>query len=248
MKSNAEKKRAWVSLQVGDTVMVKLQTYGQHSIALRKNQKLSMKYFGPFKVLAKIGTVAFKLELSSTTRIYPIFHVAQLKLFKGPTSEPYMPLPLTVSEMEHIMQRIQVLATRTIIKGSRQVPQIVVQWENNLQEEAMWEDVEVMAASYLTFNLEDKVILKGDGNVTKEKPRDEKEGETSMNNKLSQIQEMRHEKREIKTNWKILQSRWDGQQAGLGGFGPKSLTHPNPWLSRISSFSSIFVIGLDGLG
>ncbi|XP_050895584.1 uncharacterized protein LOC127102226 [Lathyrus oleraceus] len=142
--------------------------------------KLSLKYFGPFKVSAKIGTVAYKLELLSTARIHPIFHVLQLRLFKGPASETYMLLSLTVSEMGPIMKPIQ--------------------------EEATWEDVEVMSASYPTFNLEDKVVLKGDGNVTKEKPRDEKEGEAGMNNKLPQIQEMGRGKREKKASWKILQS------------------------------------------
>ncbi|KAI5419479.1 hypothetical protein KIW84_043595 [Lathyrus oleraceus] len=31
-----------------------------------------------------------------------------------------------------------------------------------------------------------------------------------------------------------------GQRAGLGGFGPKSLIHPNPRFSHISPFSPIF--------
>ncbi|MCI07262.1 transposon Tf2-1 polyprotein, partial [Trifolium medium] len=156
MKNQADKKRLEVSLQVGDEVLVKLQPYRQHSAALRKNQKLSMKYFGPFKVLAKIGTVAYKLELPSTARIHPIFHVSQLKLFKGNTHEPYMPLPLTVSEMGPIIQPLK---------------------ENSVQEEATWEDVEDMKASYPDFiiqaNLEDKVALKGKGSVMNERAREE---------------------------------------------------------------------------
>lgn len=73
MKNQADKKRREVSLQVGDEVLVKLQPYRQHSAALRKKHKLSMKYFGPFEVLSKIGTVAYKLELPSTARIRRIF-------------------------------------------------------------------------------------------------------------------------------------------------------------------------------
>ncbi|MCI48703.1 hypothetical protein A2U01_0069946, partial [Trifolium medium] len=97
--------------------------------------------------------------------------------FKGNTHEPYMPLPLTVSEMGPIIQPLKVLATRTVIKGPQQIEQILVQWENSVQEEATWEDVEDMKASYPDFiiqtNLEDKVALKGKGNVMNESTREQ---------------------------------------------------------------------------
>jgi len=62
---------------------VKLQHYRQHSITLRKHKKLGMRYFGPFLVLEKIGTIAYKLQLPESARIHLIFHVALLKPFQG---------------------------------------------------------------------------------------------------------------------------------------------------------------------
>ena len=76
MKHHADKKRKDFQLQVGDMVLVKLQPYRQHSVTLRKNQKLGIRFFGPFPIVAKVGEVAYKLQLPDTARIHPVFHIS----------------------------------------------------------------------------------------------------------------------------------------------------------------------------
>ena len=63
MKRQADKNRSKRSFQIGDKVFVNIQPYVQSSFAPRADQKLSFKFYGPFEVLARIGSVAYKLQL-----------------------------------------------------------------------------------------------------------------------------------------------------------------------------------------
>ncbi|GJU64126.1 hypothetical protein Tco_1245961 [Tanacetum coccineum] len=45
-----------------------------------KRGKLNLRYIGPFKILTKVGTVAYRLELpEKLSRVHSTFHVSNLK-------------------------------------------------------------------------------------------------------------------------------------------------------------------------
>lgn len=87
MKHQSDKNHSEREFQVGDWVYLKLQPHVQSSVAIRTNYKLSFRFFGPFKVLARIGKVAYRLELPSSTLIHPVVHVSQLKKHVPPNTE-----------------------------------------------------------------------------------------------------------------------------------------------------------------
>lgn len=73
-------------------VYLKLRPYKLHSLAKKINEKLSPRFYGPFKILEKIGPVAYRLELPVGARIHSVFHVSQLRQCLQPTT-PTQDLP-----------------------------------------------------------------------------------------------------------------------------------------------------------
>ncbi|GKF97334.1 hypothetical protein Tco_0293155 [Tanacetum coccineum] len=74
-KSYADRKRKPMEYEVGDRVMLKVSPWKG---VVRG--KLNLRYVRPFKVLAKVVKVAYKLELpQELSRVHHTFHVSNLK-------------------------------------------------------------------------------------------------------------------------------------------------------------------------
>nr|GFC48070.1 putative reverse transcriptase domain-containing protein [Tanacetum cinerariifolium] len=74
-KSYADLKRKHMEFQVRDKVMLK-----KGVVRFGKRGKLNPRYVGPFKVLEKVGDVAYKLDLpEELSRVHNTFHVSNLK-------------------------------------------------------------------------------------------------------------------------------------------------------------------------
>nr|GEX76657.1 retrotransposon protein, putative, Ty3-gypsy subclass [Tanacetum cinerariifolium] len=78
-KSYAGVRRRLLEFNVGDKVMLKVSPW-KGVIRFKKCGKLSPRFIGPFKILGRIGPVAYKLELPRELQgIHNTFHVLNLK-------------------------------------------------------------------------------------------------------------------------------------------------------------------------
>ena len=62
----------------------------------KKDNKLSPKYYGPYKVLQNIGTMAYKLALPASSQVHLVFHVSCLKKVIGDK----LPVPTIFLELD----------------------------------------------------------------------------------------------------------------------------------------------------
>ncbi|KAM0065899.1 putative nucleotidyltransferase, Ribonuclease H [Helianthus debilis subsp. tardiflorus] len=165
MKLAADKHRRDVNFEVDDWVFVKLQPYRQGSIRLQRHHKLGHRYFGPYRVLSKVGSVAYKLDLPTNAKIHPVFHVSLLRKCLGKPVHQITPLHLVDSTSTLILQPQAICQKRSVLRGSQHVSQSLVQWDGLPPEDATWEDDLQLTQQFPNFPLEDKVGLNGGGIV-----------------------------------------------------------------------------------
>lgn len=151
MKKYADRKRVDRSLEVGNMVYLKMQPYRLNAFGIRSHIKLQSKYYGPFRVLARIGQVAYKLLLPEGVGIHPVFHISQLKKHIGPRAVPCADLPLITSDGTIQTEPVLVLETRQIPRNNVVVVQWLVQWANLPPDDASWEDADFIKRTFPGF-------------------------------------------------------------------------------------------------
>ncbi|KAL8118331.1 hypothetical protein AgCh_016023 [Apium graveolens] len=165
MKLQEDLSRREVEFKVGDHVYLKLQPYRQQSLARRPFDKLSSRYYGPYEITQRVGSVAYKLALPSTAIIHPVFHVSQLKKAVGHlVISPQLPPALTESMVMESKPE-QVLGIRTSSAGQATDHEVLIKWEGLPESESTWEHSSNIIQFFPDFHLEDKVNLLAGGNA-----------------------------------------------------------------------------------
>ncbi|GKA56327.1 transposon ty3-G gag-pol polyprotein, partial [Tanacetum coccineum] len=121
--------------------------------AFRGSNKLSPRFFGPYRVLGKVGPVAYRVEFPPGSLIYDVFHVSLLRKCVGPVTDP---IPAAV-DVPQTPQPECILDERVVQKRKyRPKTELLVKWVGCPREDATWETKWRFARSYPNFRLEDK--------------------------------------------------------------------------------------------
>lgn len=113
--------------------------------------KLTAKYFNPSKVLAKIGTVAYRLELPLGSKIHSVFHMSRLKKHIGKHTTTSV-LPILDGDGLIAKELIVILDRRFTKKRGRATKELLLQWSNCFPEDASWEIFYELLQKFPNFN------------------------------------------------------------------------------------------------
>ncbi|GJR54977.1 hypothetical protein Tco_1405498 [Tanacetum coccineum] len=140
-KSYADLKRKPMEFQIGDKVMLKVSPW-KGVVRFGKRGKLNPRYVGPFKVIERVGEVAYKLELpEELSRVHNTFHVSNLK--KCHADEPLaVPLDgLNLDDKLHFVEEPVEIVGREVkrLKRSRIPLGYSFRWNSKRGPEFTWE-------------------------------------------------------------------------------------------------------------
>ena len=148
-KSYAYVRRRPLEFEVGDHVFLKVMPK-RGVVRFGKRGKLSPRFIGPFEILERIDSVAYRLALPpSMTGVHEVFHISMLR--------KYTPDPAHVVDWGQIEVDtngtfeegpVCILDSRDQVLRQKTVRLVRVLWRHCGVEESTWEREDTMRATY----------------------------------------------------------------------------------------------------
>ena len=103
--------------------------------------KLSPRYIGPFEILSKVGSVAYRLALPpALENVHNVFHVSMLrKCMSDPAQVLELPPQQLEKDLTYVEHPMKILGTQDRRLRNRTMKFIKIQWSRHTEEEATWE-------------------------------------------------------------------------------------------------------------
>ncbi|XP_073133539.1 uncharacterized protein [Henckelia pumila] len=148
-KSYADRRRHDLEFVVGDHVFFKVAPM-KGVLRFGKKVKLSPHYIGPFEILERVGTLAYRLALSPhLSAVHNFFHVSMLRKYMANPTHVLELEPLQLAgDLSFVERPIRILERQERKLRNRVIPMVKVQWQNHSVEESTWELEADMQAIY----------------------------------------------------------------------------------------------------
>ncbi|GKB06181.1 putative reverse transcriptase domain-containing protein [Tanacetum coccineum] len=148
-KSYADVRQKPLEFQVGDKVMLKVSPW-KGVIHFGKRGKLNPCYIGPFKIIAKVGTVVYRIELpEQLSKVYSTFHVSNLKKCLSDETLAILLDEIQIDDKLHFIEEPVKIMDREVkrLKQSR-ILIVKVRWNSRRGPEFTWEREDQMQKKY----------------------------------------------------------------------------------------------------
>jgi hypothetical protein len=160
MKEYQDQKWQEVLFQEGDWVWLKLQQRTTMGVTPATHSKLGPKYYGLYKILQKIGSVAYKLQLPNHARIHDVFHILLLKRYDGPLPNQVVSLPAILHGK--VLPSLEKIVWARLNRG---VWELLVKWTGRLDADTTWKQLEDFKQQFPCVELTDELFVGKGANV-----------------------------------------------------------------------------------
>ncbi|XP_073291046.1 uncharacterized protein [Primulina huaijiensis] len=147
--SYANRRRRPLEFQVGYFVFLRISLF-RGVACFRMRGKLSPSFVGPYEIVERIGTCAYRLDLpQSLSGIHDIFHVSILRKYEPDPSHVIQPDEVELyPSLSYTEYPVCILDLKDKVLRNKVIPLVRVQWSRHEVEESTWETEEKMRASY----------------------------------------------------------------------------------------------------
>ncbi|KAL6125051.1 hypothetical protein ACLB2K_077559 [Fragaria x ananassa] len=148
-KSYVDVRRKDLEFQVGDWVFLKLSPW-KGVVRFGKRGKLSPRYFGPYEIIERVGSLAYRLALPpELSRIHNVFHVSMFRKYIAYPSHVLEEQPISLQkDLSYEEEPVQILDRKEQVLRSKSISLIKVLWRSHQIEETTWESEEQMRQQY----------------------------------------------------------------------------------------------------
>ena len=148
-KSYANNRRRDLEFEVGDMVFLRISPW-KGVLRFGKRGKLSPRYNGPYRIVERIGEVAYRFELPyDLDRIHDVFHVSMLCKYIPDPSHVLTEQPMEIQEnLTYEEEPVQILDRREQVLRNKTIPLVKILWRSHTVEEATWEPEAQMRSHY----------------------------------------------------------------------------------------------------
>jgi hypothetical protein len=134
---------------VGDEVLLNVSpTKGIVHFGIK--EKLSPRYIGPYLIIARVGSLAYRLQLpESMAGVHPVFHVSMLRKY---IRDPELMIEVDPIIIQHDLtthaQPVHVLEFSEHVMRNHTIKYVKILWSNQTEREATWELESIMRNKY----------------------------------------------------------------------------------------------------